>query len=181
MNRSEEIVKNFEPLIKAYIKKYYANNKSYEDAYQDGMLKLLELIEKYNGNGKVSLECYLKYQIKYFYMDKYAKEKRESSKIANNVHTLDDGTTEDIFESIADEFDIYSDFEKREEYKIIYRAIDELTERQKSVVIMKFFKNMKNREIADKLKLSEDTVKEHYSIAKKKLRKFFEEIKYERF
>lgn len=180
MDRREEILKNFEPLIKSYIKKYYANNKSYEDALQDGRLKVLELLDIYNGNGNVSLECFLKYQIKYFYMNKYSREKKRNNTYANNVHTLDDGTEEDIFESIADDFDIAMEVEKREEYKLLYEALGELTDRQRVIVKMKFFYNKKNREIAKELNLSEETVKDHFSLAKKKLRKFFERRKYER-
>ncbi len=41
----EKIIKDFSPLIKASIKKYFANYISYEDAYQDGVVKILELLE----------------------------------------------------------------------------------------------------------------------------------------
>ena len=63
----EKIIKDFSPLIKASIKKYFANYISYEDAYQDGVVKILELLDNYKGGGKVSLECYLKYQLKFLY------------------------------------------------------------------------------------------------------------------
>lgn len=181
MKKREEIVKNFEPLIKSCIKKYYANNRSYEDALQDGRLKVLELIDIYNGSGKVSLECFLKYQIQYFYMHKYNKEKKLINSTANNVHTLDDGTTEYIFDSIADDVDIALEIEKKEEYKLLYEAMDELTDRQRAVVKMKIFYNMKNREVASELNLSEETVKDHFSSVKKKIKKFFERRNYERF
>ena len=76
----EKIIEDFSPLIKACIKKYFANYISYEDAYQDGVVKILELLESYKGGGKVSLECYLKYQLKFFYMQKFFKRKKETEK-----------------------------------------------------------------------------------------------------
>ena len=36
----EKIIEDFSPLIKASIKKYFANYISYEDAYQDGVVKI---------------------------------------------------------------------------------------------------------------------------------------------
>lgn len=181
MDKREEILKNFEPLIKSCIKKYYANNRSYEDALQDGKLKMLELIDSYRGGGKVSLECFLKYQMQYFYMHKYNNEKKLINSFSNNVYTLDDGQTEDVFESIADDVDIALEIEKKEEYRLLYEAMDELTDRQRVVVKMKFFYNMKNREIALELNISEETVKDHFSVAKKKIKKFFERRNYDRF
>lgn len=73
----EKIIEDFSPLIKASIKKYFANYISYEDAYQDGVVKILELLESYKGGGKVSFECYLKYQLKFFYMQKFFKRKKK--------------------------------------------------------------------------------------------------------
>ncbi len=63
----KKIIEDFSPLIKASIKKYFANYISYEDAYQDGVVKILELLESYKDGGKVSLECYLKYQFLFFF------------------------------------------------------------------------------------------------------------------
>lgn len=48
----EKIIEDFSPLIKASIKKYFANYISYEDAYQDGVVKILELLESYKGGWK---------------------------------------------------------------------------------------------------------------------------------
>ena len=53
-------------------------------------------------------------------------------------------------------------------------ALEMLSEPQKSIVIMKYFKNMQAREIGDKLGLSYGNVRVHLARALNKLRDYFE-------
>ena len=73
VNLQNEIIKKFTPLIKSSIKKYFRNNDSFEDAFQDGILEILKLIKIFNSNTNISFECFLKYRLKFFYMQKYFK------------------------------------------------------------------------------------------------------------
>ena len=50
-----------------------------------------------------------------------------------------------------------------------------LPKKQREVIEYKFYENLKNKEIAEKMKIKEDTVKEYYKIAKKKLKVKFVE------
>ena len=116
----EKIIEDFSPLIKASIKKYFANYISYEDAYQDGVVKILELIVDENA-------------------------------------------------------DTQKEIETSELNKKVREIVSTLPQKQREVIEYKFYKNLKNREIAEKMKIKEDTVKEYYKIAKKKLKvKFIE-------
>ena len=56
--------------------------------------------------------------------------------------------------------------------RILKRAIcHELTQRQRDCIIMKYFKNMKNNEIAERLGLSKSTVSRHIKAAESNLKK----------
>ena len=176
MYDKEQIVKDFSPLIKASIKKYFKNHTSYEDAYQDGVVKILELLESYVGGGKVSLECYLKYQLKFFYMQKFFKRKKETEKTYTKIYQSKDDETIEILELIVDKnADTQRDIETNELNKKVREIVSTLPQKQREVIEFKFYENLKNKEIAEKMKIKEDTVKEYYKIAKKKLKgKFLE-------
>ena len=172
----EKIIEDFSPLIKASIKKYFANYISYEDAYQDGVVKILELLESYKSGGKVSLECYLKYQLKFFYMQKFFKRKKETEKTYTKIYQSKDDETIEILELIVDEnSDTQKEIETSELNKKVREIVSTLPQKQREVIECKFYENLKNKEIAEKMKIKEDTVKEYYKIAKKKLKvKFIE-------
>ena len=176
MYDKEKIIEDFSPLIKARIKKYFANYISYEDAYQDGVVKLLELLESYKGGGKVSLECYLKYQLKFFYMQKFFKIKKENEKTYTKIYQTKDDETIEVLELVVDEnADTQKEIETSELNKKVREIVSTLPQKQREVIEYKFYENLKNREIAEKMKIKEDTVKEYYKIAKKKLKdKFIE-------
>ena len=176
MYDKEKIIEDFSPLIKASIKKYFANYINYEDAYQDGVVKILELLESYKGGGKVSLECYLKYQLKFFYMQKFFKRKKENEKTYTKIYQTKDDETIEVLELVVDESaDTQKEIEINEMNKKVREIVSTLPQKQRDVIEYKFYENLKNREIADRMKIKEDTVKEYYKIAKKKLKmKFIE-------
>lgn len=176
MYDKEKIIEDFSPLIKASIKKYFANYISYEDAYQDGVVKILELLDNYKGGGKVSLECYLKYQLKFFYMQKFFKRKKETEKTFTKIYQTKDDETIEVLELIVDEnADTQKEIETNELNKKIREIVSTLPQKQREVIEYKFYENLKNKEIAEKMKIKEDTVKEYYKIAKKKLKVKFVE------
>ena len=167
----EKIIEDFSPLIKASIKKYFANYISYEDAYQDGVVKILELLDSYKGGGKVSLECYLKYQLKFFYMQKFFKRKKENEKTYTKIYQTKDDETIEVLELVVDEnADTQKEIETSEMNKKVREIVSTLPQKQRMVIEYKFYENLKNKEIAEKMKIKEDTVKEYYKIAKKKLK-----------
>lgn len=167
----DEIIKDFTPLIKASINKYFKNNESFEDAFQDGVLKVLELIKTFNENENISFSCYLKHMLKYFYMQKFFKEKQRKEHTFTNTYILEDEEKIDILENIEDENeDVEKEILNMEMKKDVKTVILTLPKKQREVIYLKFYKNLKNKEIAKKMNIKEDTVKEYYKIAKKKLK-----------
>lgn len=126
--------------------------------------------------GKVSLECYLKYQLKFFYMQKFFKRKKETEKTYTKIYQSKDDETIEVLELIVDEnADTQREIETNELNKKIREIVSTLPQKQREVIECKFYENLKNKEIAEKMKIKEDTVKEYYKIAKKKLKVKFVE------
>lgn len=169
--KDEEIIRKFTPLIKASIKKYFKNNDDFNDAFQDGVLRILELIKSYDSNSNCNFESYLKNYLKFFYMQKYFKQKQRLNHTFSNSYLIEDNEKNDAIFNIKDEnVDIEKEILDCEMKENVRLSILSLPKRQKQVIYLKFFKSLKNKEIALRLAIKEDTVKEYYKIAKKKLK-----------
>lgn len=66
-----------------------------------------------------------------------------------------------------------------EDYRYLYQALDKLNEKQKPIVILRFFEDKKIDEIAEILEISPNTVKSRLYAALKKLKLNLEEKHYE--
>lgn len=66
---------------------------------------------------------------------------------------------------------------KKEEYEELEEAIKKLTEKQRELIYLKYFKKMKQKDIAKKLNISEAAVSQRINTILKKLEKFLTEQK----
>lgn len=65
---------------------------------------------------------------------------------------------------------LVENLEKKELMTILYKAVDMLPPQKREICLMKINEELSNQEIADRLKLSINTIKTHYSDALKLLR-----------
>ena len=109
-------------------------------------------------------------------MQKFFKRKLENEKTYTKIYQTKDDETIEVLELIVDEnTDIQKDIETNEVIKKVREIVSTLPQKQKEVIEYKFYENLKNKEIAERMRIKEDTVKEYYKIAKKKLKdKFIE-------
>lgn len=72
----------------------------------------------------------------------------------------------------ASEFadDFVEKFENRERMDIFYKALDKLPEQKREICLLKVREELSNKEIAERMNLSVNTIKTHYSEALKLLR-----------
>ncbi len=75
----ESILKKVHPLIVASINKYAGGKDEFEDLYQEGILRVLELMEEYDEGKGVNVFYYLKLHLKFFYLNYGRYEKRTVS------------------------------------------------------------------------------------------------------
>lgn len=68
------------------------------------------------------------------------------------------------------EDDFVEKFENRERMDIFYKALDKLPEQKREICLLKVREELSNKEIAERMNLSVNTIKTHYSEALKLLR-----------
>ena len=68
------------------------------------------------------------------------------------------------------EEDFVEKFENRERMDIFYKALDKLPEQKREICLLKLREELSNKEIAERMNLSVNTIKTHYSEALKLLR-----------
>ena len=109
-------------------------------------------------------------------MQKFAKRKRETEKTITKIYQTKDDETIEVLDLIVDESaNTENEITEKEMSEKVKEIVNTLPPKQKQVIEYKFYENLKNKEIAEKMKIKEDTVKEYYKIAKKKLKtKFLE-------
>lgn len=69
------------------------------------------------------------------------------------------------------EDDLVEKLERREQMSLFYQALAKLPEQKKRICVMKIREEMSNKEIAERLNVSINTVKTHYAEALKLLRR----------
>lgn len=142
-----QLVEALNPLIISSIRKYCPIKEEFEDLMQDGKMIVLECIETYQEE-KGHFLNYVKNYLKYYYLDTLKYLVKYESK--NTLFEMD--------EEIEDENNIEETIENKELGKELYSAIKELTERQRTILIMYYVENKTHAEIAEKLNIKIRTV-----------------------
>ena len=142
---SNEIA-SYKAIVRAVIKKITGNYN--EDLEQEAYLKIWQNKENYQEQGKKS--AWLGMLTANICRD-YLKSRFNK----NNAQTLQGEIIEKV--SVTPKFDEKIDKKKRQ--KIILKAVDELPADLRKVIILYEFEEKSYKEIADKLKIAEGTVK----------------------
>ncbi|QZY54330.1 RNA polymerase sigma factor [Crassaminicella profunda] len=167
----EEVVERLKPLVFASIKKYYFGEEEFKDLFQEGVLKILREIEKFDETKGVPFLGYIKLQLKFFYMEKRKKSRKELS-LNNQV-----GTGEDLLSFIDLLVDETANIEERllksEKHLFLGRALQTLTTKQKQIIILYYGKGLNMRRISKMLGLHYQTIVKTKERALEKMKKSF--------
>jgi RNA polymerase sigma-70 factor (family 1) len=97
------------------------------------------------------------------------------------IHSVNLPGSEEIWQFVTDNYDIDDNLIEKifsdETEKLIHQAIEKLPEQCGRIFRMSRFESLTNKEIAEKLCLSENTVKTHVYIALQKITKILKENK----
>lgn len=74
------------------------------------------------------------------------------------------------------EEDFVEKFENRERMDIFYKALDKLPEQKREICLLKVREELSNKEIAERMNLSVNTIKTHYSESLKLLRMYLKKM-----
>lgn len=150
---AEEIVNRLKPLIISSIRRYYNKPNEYEDLIQDGILKLLECIRDYEPSKDVHFLGYVKTMLRYLYLDKHKMKLHHSLN-----EPVGDGENELLDLLVSEDKGPLELILDKENNSYLLEALNSLSDRQREVIIMFYFKNMKMEDIAEKLGISYRTV-----------------------
>lgn len=117
------------------------NRAAAEDAVQDALIKLWVNAPKWQPTGRV--EAYVSTIVHHCCMDLHRKN-RANDELPEDTPSLADGAGKTVF--------------ARERHGIIMRSINDLPERQRDALLLAYFGENSNRQIATYLKISEKAV-----------------------
>ena len=135
-----------------------------EDLVQNVFLRIMKYRHTYHGDGKFSTWMY--HMARNLFADHYKKQKRMGYK--------EDVEKTDYY--FKDEVNAESSRIQQEEIDLLQKALDQLPLDKKEILVLSKFQEMRYREIADLLDLTESAVKVRIFRALKDLRKVYEKL-----
>lgn len=152
-----QVYNKYHKLLYVLSYRYLMNAEMAEDAVQHVFTRLWEFRSELRVG--VSLKNYLFTMTKNHILNIIRNENNALAKnyeMAQAAPGIDDNLIENL--------------EKKELMSLFYKALDKLPPQKRDICLMKVRDELTNQEIADKLKLSINTIKTHYSDALKLLR-----------
>jgi len=164
------IVEKYEKKLLSYIlKKTSLSLEDAENLLQDIFIKVYENINSYNED--YTFNSWI-YKITYNYLvDNYKKEKNKKLKTDSLDEILWNTENLSLLNFLEDKNqNIENNLHKKELFKILIKSLNEIDEKYKDVLVLKYFENLKYSEISDILKISINTIKTLVSRWQKKLK-----------
>lgn len=162
-----------EELIKKYQKRVYnmvyglcMNYDIAWDVSQEAFVKVIRNIKRFRQES--SFWTYLYRIVMNAFYDWTRKEKTKKKSTTNFSDMTDDENKRSY--EVKDMINIEEDFDRKMLEEKVKKGLDDLTDIQRQVYVLKNLEGMKIREIADLIGISEGTVKSHLSRAMEKLR-----------
>lgn len=154
-----EVYKQYFKRIRATVLKNVRNQDVTDDITNEVFIKFNDILNsgKYDAR-KSSINTYLNYILKTCISDFYRKEKKH---IENNTYIsnfVEPETGKEYFRIKADD-KTDNKIIKQEQKNVILNVLNELSEQQKEITQLFYFNELKIKEIADILNISESNVK----------------------
>lgn len=145
----ERILKDVHPLIVASINKYAGGKDEFEDLYQEGVTRVLELLDVYDEGKGVNVFYYLKLHLKYFYLNYGRYDKKTVSLNTPVYEGLEMGDL--IIDEKPGVEKTVLDSMTREN---VYKALKELPEEDRYIIEELFMKCRTLNDLAKELVIS---------------------------
>lgn len=147
------ILEKAHPLIISSINKYAISKDEFEDLYQEGAMVILESLEKYDESKGVDLFCYLKMQLKYYYLN-YGRYNKKTISIYEPI-----GEGIDIADTLVDESSYVEDsILSNIEVKEAYKALMDLSYEERYIVRESIMRHRTLDDLAKELGMSRTTL-----------------------
>lgn len=164
----EILLKRLNPLIFKNIYLYYhPSNSIIEDLAQEGYVIILKSLKEYDTNRNVHFLQFVKIKLYYFYKN---LSKKHHKYITLSLENLKEKGKE-LKSSSVSQLDIMI---KKEEISLLYKCMDELTNKEQDVLHLFYFEQYSIQEISKKLNLNNLAVANIKCNAIKKIKKMME-------
>lgn len=140
--REEEILKKYEPLIRASIKRYCPVMEEYEDLFQDGSIFVMESLKNFDPHRGTTFGAYIKSGLRIYYLDTFRYLRRHSDSLPYSDEILTPTLEEEVFPFSKDLSD----------------ALSILPAREREVLQMIYYRGMRLASVASELNVSTRTV-----------------------
>jgi len=141
------------PLIVSSISKYALSKDEFEDLYQEGAIVILESLEKYDESKGVDLFCYLKMQLKFYYLN-YGRYNKKTISIYEPI-----GEGIEIADTLVDESGYIEDsILSSIEVKEAYKALMSLSYEERYIVKESIMRHRTLDDLAKELGMSRTTL-----------------------
>lgn len=157
-----ELVAQYQERLYWHIRNMVKNHDDTDDVLQETFVKIFKNIDKFKGDSQLYSWMY---RIATNEALNFLKKKAKNLKISS----------EEFQEQIISELETDVYFEGDHIQLQLQKAIAALPEKQQQVFNMKYFQELKYREISDILGTSEGALKASYHIAVKKIQEFLKE------
>lgn len=145
----ERIIKDAHPLIVSLINKYAIGKGEFEDLYQEGVVKIMELLKEFDESRGVNLFHYLKLHLKFFYLN-YGRYDRKT--VSLNV-LINEGI--ELGELLIDEnTDIEAEVIDRLDKQYLKMALLKLSDGDRYIIEQLFIRRKTLDTLAKELKIS---------------------------
>lgn len=155
------LMNSYRSKLFGYLWRFSDSEETAEDLFQETLIKVWKGIKKYNEHQKFSAWLFT-------VAHNTAMDNLRMRKIKNTFTTLDEVNYNQSFNNPADEMIV------KETIEIINNSINTLSQKQKTVFLLRQQGNLKFKEIAEITKESLNTVISHMHYAVKKIKKQIE-------
>lgn len=160
------LMERYEAKMLLYIKRISAvTTEEAEDILQEGFLKAYQNVN--NFDEKLSFSSWL-YRIVHNETISYWRKKKIRPQ-GNSIYVDDD-----FLERIADARDMVEDMDRKRLKGLVQQIFDEMDERYREILILKYIEDKSYEEISDILKKPAGTVATHINRAKKQFKELYQ-------
>ncbi len=170
-----DLVLKYEGKFINYAFRMLRNEDAAQDAAQEAFLRAYRKINTFNGNSAFSTWLYT--ILNNICLDIIRKKKRTGEE--NHVSINQENNEDDEYELQIEDTSAgpYESLQKKTAYEALYKALDELSEEHKEVLVMRDLNGLEYDQIAKITNTTLGTVKSRISRARLNLRKILEKDK----
>lgn len=164
-----ELFDRYSKRVKALAWGILGNEEDAEDAMGTTFYKVIKYKNKFIGINENMIKGRLKLITQCTCYDMLDKKNGLSVTSISNAVEDDEGTVNDL--EIPDDFDILEDIVRRESIEVVMKGLDSLKTPDREIVILRYYDELSNVEIADLLSMNVSTVGTNLQRSLAKLKK----------